>query len=154
MLDFWLLVMILKESAMAKRFEFVEPKPANDKSPTQRQQKRTQTNPLRLRLLESVRYFVFGENEPIDVKWPFCNDLERKKARFLKNMDEMLIVTIPDLFRKSKIETLRITSKAGMCCRFNRYSSRMRSLFRIAWKGTRTRSRQHCMEPGAVAANG
>jgi len=59
-------------------------------------QKRTQTNPLRLSYFDTIIYAIFEENEPIEVNCFFFNVLRRKKARFLKNMDERLALTSPE----------------------------------------------------------
>src|SRR5574340_783038 len=45
------------------------------------------TSPLMLSVFISIRYVKKSENEPIDVKIHFLNDLHRKKAIFSRNMN-------------------------------------------------------------------
>jgi len=71
-------------------------------TPDQQWKKRTQTNPLRLNILESVVYDTSEQNEPIEVKSLYFNLLQTKKADFSRNMNGARL-TIPD-WQRRKLE--------------------------------------------------
>jgi len=100
--------------------------------------KQTQPNPLRLSIIDSARYITFEKTKPIDIKWPICSNLKRKKAGFSKNMDQTVGSLFPisqkrtqqglwpvpsDQWRVARTTMQTITNEAGMLLKNNKMLS-------------------------------
>ena len=60
-----------------------------------RWKKQTQSNPLKVKLLESIRYTVYEKSKPIDVNCHWFNHLRGKKVGFSRNMNGAMGSQVP-----------------------------------------------------------
>jgi len=113
-----------------------------DLRPAEIRKKQTQPNPLRLSLIDSVRYLTFEKTKPIGIKCLIFNLLKQKKAVFLKKMDQIVgslspisqnrtLADTENGSRKIEIRTTEIGNETGMYFRMRRCMARLVSLFPI-----------------------